>query len=91
MLAERSGLSKERWNSYQRRKPWVNRVGSGGGEKCQERLYLKESFKDNVFLQTIHIYFCPTEDMAADILTKPLQRVAFQKHRRQLGVLDLVA
>lgn len=35
------------------------------------------------------VIYCPTENMVADILTKPLGQVQFEKMRQQLGVLDV--
>jgi hypothetical protein len=35
----------------------------------------------------IEIHFCPTKDMVADILTKPLHREDVERHRIALGLV----
>eukprot|EP00171_Calliarthron_tuberculosum_P013551 IDg13551t1 len=35
------------------------------------------------------IYFCPTVEMRADILTKPLQRILLERHRTYVGVCSV--
>ncbi len=40
--------------------------------------------------KSIEVQFCPTNDMTADLLTKPLPRVHFQKLRSEMGVLDML-
>ena len=44
--------------------------------------YVREKVADKV----ISISYCPTADMIADILTKPLARTAHEKLRKQLGM-----
>ena len=34
----------------------------------------------------IEIYFIPTSDMTADILTKPLPRIPLERHRQAMGL-----
>ena len=34
----------------------------------------------------IQLWYCPTEEMLADLLTKPLQRVRLEKLRRDIGI-----
>ena len=43
--------------------------------------FVRDCVEDN----KIQLEFCPTEEMIADILTKPLARPAFEKFREQLG------
>ncbi len=38
--------------------------------------------------KSVEVQFCPSSDMTADLLTKPLAREQFQKLRSQMGVLD---
>ena len=35
---------------------------------------------------TIALKYCPTDDMTADTLTKPLDRIKFNKHREGMSV-----
>ena len=42
--------------------------------------------KMHVELETIRIVYCPTTEMTADILTKPLQSIVFEKNRLGLRV-----
>jgi hypothetical protein len=44
--------------------------------------YIREKIND----QTIIVDYCPTENMTADIFTKPLAKAKFQKHKCELGV-----
>ena len=44
--------------------------------------------KDKIDSGDIELQYCPTKDMIADILTKPLQGVAFRELRRKLLNLD---
>ena len=42
--------------------------------------------REQVERQRVSVAFCPTEDMIADIMTKPLPRPAFIRHREKLVV-----
>jgi hypothetical protein len=42
--------------------------------------------RDAVEDKMIHLKFCPTEEMVADALTKPLPKTSFQELRARLGV-----
>jgi len=43
--------------------------------------------RDQVKAQNVELVFCPTTEMTADILTKPLDRVKFERFRSQLGLV----
>ena len=43
--------------------------------------------RDEVQRNTIDVRYCPTADMVADILTKPLPRILVEKHRLALGLM----
>ena len=45
--------------------------------------FIREHVSDGTFITT----WIPTEDMTADILTKPLPYPAFSKHRLSLGLV----
>ena len=45
--------------------------------------------RDSLLKTLFGIDYCPTSDMAADLLTKPLQRVQFIKLREMIGVSDI--
>ena len=45
--------------------------------------------REQVNLKAISVKYCPTEDMLADIMTKGLPRVTFQKFRDNLGVKEV--
>ena len=44
--------------------------------------YIREKVND----RSIKIEYCPTEDMTADIFTKPLPKPKYQKHKAELGI-----
>lgn len=39
-----------------------------------------------VLAKKVYLSYCPTMDMAADVLTKPLDRVKFEHFRAMLGL-----
>lgn len=45
--------------------------------------------RDNVERQEFAIEYCPSEDMVADILTKPLGPTQFRKLRQLLNVMPV--
>ena len=45
--------------------------------------------RDHLEKGDISLQYLPTDAMTADILTKPLDRVKFERFRSQLGVVDL--
>ena len=45
--------------------------------------------RDQTLKGTISFEYCPTEEMHADILTKPLARVKFEKFRKSLAISSL--
>jgi hypothetical protein len=42
--------------------------------------------KEKLEKKELSINYCPTEEMTADILTKPLNSIAFARHRKGLGI-----
>ena len=47
--------------------------------------YVREALQDGV----IELVYCPTEQMTADILTKPLSRGRFETLRSEMGLSNL--
>ena len=45
--------------------------------------------QERVTANEINVVYCPTEDMAADIMTKGLTKFSFQKLINMLGVYDI--
>lgn len=42
--------------------------------------------RDFINDETISCEYCPTEEMTADLLTKPLKRIKLEKFRNDLGI-----
>ena len=49
--------------------------------------YVREALEDGI----IDLIYCPTEQMAADILTKPLTRQCFETLRLEMGLKNLLS
>ena len=47
--------------------------------------YVREALEDNI----VDLIYCPTEEMTADILTKPLARQQFETCRLKMGLKNL--
>ena len=47
--------------------------------------FVRDLVRNNI----IKLQYCPTENMTADILTKPLDKVKFEKFRNMLGLISL--
>ena len=45
--------------------------------------------RDHIENKDIELDYIPTEDMTADILTKPLPRPVFERLRSKLGIISL--
>ena len=55
--------------------------------KCTKHFDIKHHYiQEKVNNQTIILNYCPTEDMTANIFTKPLAKAKFLKHKHKLGV-----
>ena len=60
------------------------------GVRHAKHVSIKKNFvKEHVDQGTVQIVYCETTRMVADTLTKPLPRIAFEKHRQDLGVLQI--
>ena len=46
--------------------------------------------RERVVSNELSVSYCPTEDMLADVMTKGLGRIQFQKFRNMLGVFACV-
>jgi hypothetical protein len=62
------------------------------GKSRQSRLrhvHIRHFFiKDRVESGDVAVHYCPTEEMIADVLTKPLARALFEKFRAMMGMFD---
>ena len=65
-------------------------VWSTDGVRHAKHVSIRLNFvKEQVEFGAVRPVYCSTQQMTADILTKPLLRVAFEKHRDGLGVTKL--
>lgn len=63
-------------------------VWSGDGIRHAKHVSIRMNFvKGCVDQSLIKLVYCPTQDMVADILTKPLKRVAFEKCRTAMKIV----
>ena len=56
-----------------------------------EYMAATQAAKEALWYRTVlaENYYCPTQDNTADIFTKPLDRLTFQRHRNSLNVQPL--
>lgn len=47
--------------------------------------------RERIAFGDVHLEYCPTADMTADVLTKGLAKTAFERHRAGLGMVSLAA
>ena len=45
--------------------------------------------REQVNLNTVSVKYCPTEDMLADVMTKGVSKISFEKFRNKLGVIEI--
>ncbi len=63
----------------------TNQLISGRSKHIQVRYHY---IRDEVDHRRIHLEYCPTKDMTADALTKPLPYEVFKKMRHALGIRE---
>jgi hypothetical protein len=68
----------------------IKLLSSGKGRQSRLRhVHIRHFFiKDRVATGDVAIHYCPTEEMIADLLTKPLDRSKFEKFRTMMGIFD---
>lgn len=67
-------------------------VWGGEGVRHSKHIVMGLTFvKEQVDRQYIRLEYCPTQEIVADIFTKLLLRVSFEKHRDSLCVLPQTA
>ena len=65
-------------------------VWGSEGIRHAKHISIRKTFVlDNVKKGSVQITYCSTNNMVADILTKPLLTKTFERHRRSIGVLHL--
>ncbi|GMF61711.1 unnamed protein product [Phytophthora fragariaefolia] len=68
----------------------ISTVKNPGNHKTTKHVQVRYLFtRDLVEEGRLDIHYCPTDDMAADILTKVLPPTQFTKLRELIGVKDL--
>lgn len=63
------------------------RLGTDGIRKAKHVSIRRNFVKEHVDSRLIALRYCPAERMVADVLTKPLNRVRFERLREAMGVL----
>lgn len=59
------------------------------GVRNSKHVAVRRNFvKEQVQIGVVQLVYCPSAEMTADVLTKPLLRVKFELHRKNLGILD---
>lgn len=65
---------------------WANEGVRNAKHFAIRRHFVDEAVKAGI----ISIQYCSSENMLADVMTKPLLRVSFQRHRDGLGVKEMI-
>jgi hypothetical protein len=68
----------------------ITLLSKGKGRQSRLRhVHIRHFFiKDRIASGDVVVHYCPTTEMIADVLTKPLSRVLFEKFRSMMGMFD---
>ena len=70
--------------------PSLNLVRNPGYHARSKHIDIQYHFvHDELEKGTVKFEYCPTEDMLADGMMKPLARPAFEDQRRRLGIVEV--
>ncbi|KXJ68625.1 hypothetical protein RP20_CCG002410 [Aedes albopictus] len=69
----------------------ISMLNAEGGTRRTKHIDTRYNFvRDLAASGIIKVKYCPTEDMLADVLTKPLARLKLRKIREEVGLQNIV-
>lgn len=90
LMAEIKEEQKDPITVWEDNQSCIKMVESDRIERRSKHIDTKHAFTKDLRLQgIIDLRYLPTEDMEADLMTKPLERIKLEKHRKAIGVLGI--
>lgn len=88
MLVNAAGMNIESVKIMEDNQGCIALTKNSGNHGRTKHIDIKYHYiREMVLAKKVHLTYCPTMDMAADILTKPLDRVKFEYFRGMLGLV----
>lgn len=90
MLFEIGGVQRDSTEIMEDNQGCIAMALNPVGHKRLKHVEIRYHFlRELVCRGTVSLRYCPTARMTADVLTKPLSTVLFERHRKQMGMVDM--